>query len=522
MTAPVPSAASGVPERLRALQARWVEASAAERSNYQLYLIELTEALGVTRPRPAMPGDIGAPDTAYRFDYPISVVARTGEESTNFIDLFYGGHFALEAKDQDASASSTRLLVKAFGQVNSYARDLPDRPPYVMVLDVGKTLLVWDRWSGSYGGFNAGRRIDLTRLADSAEDTRLLRDIWTDPYVRDPRTRAQAVTKEIAVRLARLAAALEDRGHEQERVARFLMRCVFSCFAEDVQLLPDEVFRKTIEGLAERGTPEQFSTAITSLWKTMDEGGWFGAHELRRFNGHFFQSVEALPLTREDIALLVHAAKANWGSVEPTIFGTLLVRALDPEERHRLGAEYTPRAFIERVVRPTIEEPIRDRWTAVQAEVLQLRERGKPADVRKAEKSLRDFHAWLRGLQFLDPACGSGNFLYVTLDIVKRVELEIIKAVADITGQHALRFDEVGPWQFHGIEINQWAREIAELTLWIGFHQFWRQHHDVQPDEPILQDTGTLERRDAVLAYDRVSKIRLGVGLILSPAFRIQ
>lgn len=490
--------------RLRELQTRWTNVRPAERSNYQLYLIELTDALGVPRPGPAMPGDVEAPETAYRFDYPISVVTRSGEETTNFVDLLYGSHFALEAKDQEAGVSPNRLLIKAFGQVNSYARDLPDRPPYIMVLDVGKILLVWDRWSGAYGGFNAARRIDLTKLADNGEDIALLRDIWIDPSVRDPRASAQAVTKDIAGRLAELAASLEDRGHEPEKVARFLMRCVFSCFAEDVELLPDDIFRRTVKGLAERGTPEQFSTAITSLWKAMDEGGWFGAHELHRFNGHFFKSVEALPLTREDTALLVRAAEADWGNVEPTIFGTLLVRALDREERHRLGAEYTPRAFIERVVRPTVEEPIRDRWTAVQAEVLQLREKGRPTDIRKAEKSLVDFHEWLRGLHFLDPACGSGNFLYVTLDIVKRVEVEVIRAISELKGQHALRLDEVGPWQFHGIEINQWAREIAELTLWIGFHQFWRRHHDVQPDEPILQDTGTLERRDSVLSYDRV------------------
>src|SRR5437867_2231456 len=212
-TSPALAVPLDVTDRLRNLQERWAGASPAERSNYQLYLIELTEALGVLRPRPATPGDVEAPDTAYRFDYPISVVSRAGEEATNFIDLFFGGHFALEAKDQDAATSSNRLLVKAFGQVNSYARDLPERPPYIMVLDVGKTLLVWDRWSGSYGGFNANRRIDLTRLSGHPEDIRLLRDIWNDPSARDPRTKAQSVTKEIAGRLALLAAALEDRGH---------------------------------------------------------------------------------------------------------------------------------------------------------------------------------------------------------------------------------------------------------------------------------------------------------------------
>lgn len=203
---------------------------------------------------------------------------------------------------------------------------------------------------------------------------------------------------------------------------------------------------------------------------------------------------------------MLEAARADWQHVEPSIFGTLLVRALDPEERHRLGAEFTPRAYVERVVRPAVEEPIRERWTAVQAEVLQLRESGKAKDGERAEQRLREFHEWLRGLRFLDPACGSGNFLYVTMHLVKRIELEVLRALEEVTGRHEIRLDEVGPCQFHGIEVKAWAREIAELTLWIGFHQFWREHHDVQPPEPILQDTGTLECRDAVLAWDKLGE----------------
>ena len=154
------------------------------------------------------------------------------------------------------------------------------------------------------------------------------------------------------------------------------------------------------------------------------------------------------------------------------------------------------------MVGPAVEEPIRERWTAVQAEVLQLLGTGKPKDRATAEARVRDFHGWLRGLRFLDPACGSGNFLYMTMRLVKRVEVEVLEELASITGSHELRLAEVDPSQFWGIEVKPWAREIAELTLWIGFHQFWRERHHVQPEEPLLRDTGTLENRDAVLAHD--------------------
>ena len=482
-----------VAAKLKALAERWAGARPAERANAQSYLRELAEALRVEPPRPSGSG--------YEFEYAVKVVSRDGTETTNFIDLYKTGHFALEAKDEDPGRSPDVLLRKAFGQIRSYIGHLPhERPPYLLVLDVAKTMLVWDRWSGDYGGYSAGRRIDLRSLDTNPEAIALLSDIWSDPSARDPRGRAARVTKEIAGRLAELAAALEDRGHDQEQVARFLIRCVFTMFSEDVDLLPDEPFRQIIDRVA-LAHPEEFPGAVEELWRAMDKGERFGFRRLLRFNGHFFHEAKALPLTREDLALLLEASRADWKDVEPSIFGTLLVRALEPEERHRLGAEFTPREYVERLVRPTVEEPIRERWTLVQAEVLQLRESGKPKDKKTAVERLAGFHKWLRGLRFLDPACGSGNFLYVTLHTVKRIELEVIRALEELTGERTLRLEEVNPLQFYGIEVKSWAREIAELTLWIGFHQFWRQHHDVQPPEPILQDTGTLECRDAVLAW---------------------
>ncbi len=278
------------------------------------------------------------------------------------------------------------------------------------------------------------------------------------------------------------------------------MRCVFSMFAEDIGLLPDNEFRTAVEvGL---GDLNEFPEAMRGLWAAMDEGKRFGLRKLLRFNGRFFADVEVLPVEAADLAVLLEAAQADWRHVEPTIFGTLLTRALDPEERHKLGAEYTPREFIERVVRPTIEDPIRTNWVLVQAEVLQLREHGTRQAQQRAIKRLREFHGWLRTLQVLDPACGAGNFLYVALSIMKSVELEVVREIEGITGQSELSVQEIDPSQFHGIEVKAWAREIAELTIWIGHHQWWRRTHGhAQPPEPVLRDTQTLEHRDAVLQW---------------------
>ena len=486
--------------RLRALAESWKNVDANERASFQTWFLQFCDALGV--PAPLTPTD------DYRFELPVKVVDREGELATNFIDAWHAAHFAMEAKMSDpAVRNNDALLRKAFGQVRNYVSHVSGTPPpYLMVVDVPRTLMIWDRWSGSYGDFGAGRRIALGSLHERADDIALLQDVFARPQTRDPRGKAQLVTKEIASRLARLAAALEDRGLDQERVARFLMRCVFSCFAEDVGLLPEQLFRKTLEAARASGNAEHLKAALELLWKTMDEGGMFGAEMLHRFNGHFFKTREALPLESGDVTLLIEATSYDWSRVEPSIFGTLLVRALDPEERHRLGAEYTPREYIERLVEPTVVEPIREKWVAVQATVVQLEESGKKKEREQAVKVLLDFHSWMRGLRFLDPACGSGNFLYVTMAAVKRVEHEVLNEIQRVSGgQGGLVLDEVHPRQFHGIEIKPWAREIAELTLWIGYHQFWRETHGGRtPPDPILEDTGTIECRDAILAYDAV------------------
>ncbi len=488
---------------LQDLATYWAGAKAGERANLQTYVSRLCRALLLPEP--------GYRGSGYEFELQIDAITVEGKESANFIDCWKTDCFALEGKDDapgaKGKAANEALLRRAFGQVRNYVHHVPGAvpPPYLLVLDVGATLIVWDRWAGTYGGFEAGHRVDLATLHQRPADIALLRDVWLDPSARDRRGAAQAVTTEIAATLAQLAAALEDRGHDQEEVARFLMRVVFSCFAEDVGLLPPESFRQTVTEAGLKGSPKEFTEAIESLWHLMDIGGRVGPMKFLRFNGHFFKDATALPLTRAELVLVEAAARADWAEVEPSIFGTLLTRALDPEERHRLGAEYTPRAFIERLVRPTIEEPVLERWTAVQAEVVQLLASEKAKDRTTAEARLLEFHAWLRGLRVLDPACGSGNFLYVAMHALKRIELEVIRSIARVTGQASLRMEEIGPWQFYGIEVKPWAREIAELTLWIGFHQFWRLHHDVQPPEPILQDTGTLECRDAVLAWNAIT-----------------
>ncbi len=272
-------------DALRKLAARWVDAKARERSNVALYLGELCLALDVEGPRPAGSG--------YEYEYPVKVVDRDGNERSNFVDLFKRDHFVLEAKDKEPGRSDELMLRKAYGQARSYVTHLAgNTPPYVLVLDIARTMMVWDRWQGGFGGFGAGRRIDLPTLHERPADVSLLRDVWTQPQARDPRAKAQAVTRDVAEKLARLAASLEARGYDQERVSRFLMRCVFTMFAEDVRLLPDEPFRHP-RRRGRLAQPGRVRPGRGGPVARHDHGKRFGFRQLLRFNGHFFKDAKA-------------------------------------------------------------------------------------------------------------------------------------------------------------------------------------------------------------------------------------
>jgi hypothetical protein len=317
------------------------------------------------------------------------------------------------------------------------------------------------------------------------------------------------VTREIAGHLANVARSLDEAGHDPVKVAQFLMRCLFTMFVEDIELLQPPIFTAALkEHWLEN--PESFPGEVENLWRTMNEGGHlFNVGKVWKFNGGLFADPTALPLTKQQLGVLALAATSDWKDVEPAIFGTLLERALNPKERHRLGAHYTPRAYVERLIRPTIEEPLRAEWDNVRAQVLKLVSAEDPDKnlkaVAEARKIVYAFYDRLTKIRVLDPACGSGNFLYVALDLFKRIENEVIATLEGLGIDRITAFGRmVTPKQFLGIEIKEWAKEITELVLWIGWLQ-WQirtRGYKNHPDEPILHDYHNIERRDAVLDYD--------------------
>ena len=486
--------------------------SASELATAQSFTIELCRLLDLPEPHHAQD---------YMFERPVSFRHGDGGSSAGRIDCYKRGCFVLEAKKlKGVGAHGTPTapqrsyddaLLRARSQAENYARALPageGRPPFLIVVDVGKVIELYAEFTRSgatYVPFPDPRshRIRLADLRDPAIRARLAA-VWRDPLSLDPTRHAARVTREIAGHLAALAKLLEAGGHAPEAVAGFLTRCLFSMFAEDVGLIPKGGFTGLLDECA--ANPAAVPGLLGGLWRDMDSGTTFSAvlrAALPRFNGKLFKSPAVLPLSREQIGMLLEAAKADWTQVEPAIFGTLLERALDPRERHALGAHYTPRAYVDRLVQPTVIEPLRKAWGYVQGAAVMLAKEGKQ---KEAINELRAFHHRLCSLRVLDPACGSGNFLYVALEHLKRLEGEVLNQLHDIGhGQTLLEAEglTVDPHQFLGLELNPRAAAIAELVLWIGYLQWhFRTQGTGLPPSPILKDFRNIECRDAVLAHD--------------------
>ncbi|WP_287988712.1 type IIL restriction-modification enzyme MmeI [Acidiphilium sp.] len=433
--------------------ARWGDREGgAERANYAMFLSELCDVLEVPRPDPA---SATTEDNDYVFERAVRKTAIDGANSSGRIDLYKRDCFVLEAKQTrqkggkkevaleldlfgDMSPGPARgrkagggasgfdvLMFNAHRQATDYARALPVEhgwPPFILVCDVGNVIEVYADFSGqgkTYAQFPARRgfRITLDQLRDPAIRDRLRR-IWTDPQSLDPARHAARVTRDIAARLAAVSRALEAE-HEREEVALFLMRCLFTMFAEDCGLLPPDAF-KTILRRCE-ADPDLLGPTIGQLWEVMDKGGIALAIHARvpRFNGEFFRDQTVLPLSREAIGELRRAAEHDWREVDPSIFGTLLEQALDPDERRALGAHYTPRAYVERLVVATMIEPLRAEWAGALATAERQHADGRE---KAALATVSAFAEKLCGLRVLDPACGTGNFLYVALELLKRLE----------------------------------------------------------------------------------------------------
>jgi type II restriction/modification system DNA methylase subunit YeeA len=473
---------------------KWRHNELKERSASQSHFNDLCALLGVADP-------ITADGKGEWYAFEKGATKTGGGEG--WADVWKRGHFAWEYK------GPRKNLDAAFHQLLQYSVAL-ENPPLLIVSDMDR-IRIHTNWTNTVQEVHD---FSLEDLIDAGKRQKL-RAAFTDPEVFKPTKTRAALTEETAGEFATLAERLRHRGHDAYQVAHFINRLVFCMFAEDVGLLPDHLFTKMLE--VSRTRPADFTANAQTLFAAMAQpGGKVGFTAIDWFNGGLFEDDHVLPLSADDIYALIKAARRDWSAIDPSILGTLFERGLDPAKRSQLGAHYTDRAKIMMIVQPVIIDPLMAEWAAAKAKIEALiasapeRTAEKllsPAERAKRTKVLADaaaihsaFIERLAAFRVLDPACGSGNFLYIALRALKDIEH---RANLDAEALGLPRgFPRVGPEAVLGIELNPYAAELARVSVWIGEIQWMRSNGFDAARNPILRSLDTIECRDAVLNDD--------------------
>jgi len=473
--------------------ARWQRSKLSERAAAQSHFNQLCELLGEQTPTEA-----DQDGSTYTFEKG----AKKAAGGDGFADVWKRGYFAWEYKRKHKD------LDEAYQQLLQYREDL-ENPPLLVVCDL-------DRFQVHTNYTNTLKQVFAFDLADLVKNQptatcnlppfEVLRAVFTNPGRLKPGQTTAQVTEAAAAQFFRLAESLRSRGVPSERAAHFLMRVLFCLFSEDIGLLPNKLFSRLVTSNIDR--PADFTKRLKQLFGAMaGEGGSFGEHDIPYFDGGLFSDDEAYDLTRDDLGVLALSSLLDWSSIEPAIFGTLFERGLDPDKRSQLGAHYTSEADIRLIVEPVLMEPLRRRWAEVERQAIAIIEKSKTqqkAGQTKLRKALSDllmgFAAELSKVRVLDPASGSGNFLYVALKQILDLEKKI-SVFAASNGLSGL-LPRTSPEQLYGIETNVYAHELASVVVWIGYIQWQHDNGFHFGSHPILKPLTNIKHMDAILTHD--------------------
>lgn len=456
--------------------AKW-RSGGDERRDAQPFFEDLCRLVGHPTPREADPEHTW-------FTYEYGATKTSGGEG--WADVWKKGYFGWEAKGTHKS------LERAYEQLKMYA-DALQNPPLLVVSDL-HTIIIHTNFTNTV---KREIRFTIDQLTDY-ETRQILEAVFKSPEALRPGTTRASLTKEAAEKFTTLAQTLRDRGHTPQAVAHFLTRLLFSMFAEDIGLLPNNLFTRLVR--ASQGDAELFEKRCRELFAAMSKGGDVAFENVEWFNGGLFENGATLPLESADLKTLLEACELDWSSIEPSIFGTLFERGLDPSKRSQTGAHYTDPDTIMKLVRPVVIEPWLREWEEEKAALAKLLGRAKKSVSKPAQARFNHFLERLRAFTVLDPACGSGNFLYLALRALKDIEKRVL--VEGETLGLGRQFPGVGPKSVKGIEINTYAAELARITIWIGEIQWMIQNGYGAKKNPILQPLDQIENRDAVLNED--------------------
>jgi methylase of polypeptide subunit release factors len=401
-------------------------------------------------------------------------------------DAWYKAKFIWEYKRPHWS------LDKAYNQLLLYRESLGN-PPLLITSDTHKIII--------HTNFtNTAKKIyeiDFDRLL-TGDGLELLKHAFHDPQFFEPDQTKEQVTKATANTFVEVAKTLqkwtstENRRESPEQLAHFIIRLLFSLFAEDMKLLPNDVFTQLVT--YKDANIAHFTQALHNLFAAMRTGGFFGIYKIPYFDGGLFDDDFVPELPSDILYTLRDACSQDWSSIDPSIFGTLFERIIDESKRAQLGLHYTSADDIMLIVQPVLMKPLRDRWVSIKQQVRELLQ-NKQLD--EAHNCLSEFASEIAHIRVLDPACGSGNFLYVAL----RQLLDLQKEIITFSGQNGLPDIPltVSPAQLYGIEINPYAHELAQTTVWIGYLQWRFDNGFTEITEPILRPLHNIQMRDAIL-----------------------
>ena len=456
--------------------ARWKDNALTERAGAQAHFDDLCDLLGVDKPRD--------PD-----NYCFERGAKKSGGGDGWADVWKRGFFGWENKKPG------RDLKAALKQLTDYALEL-ENPPLLVVSDRERIEI-----HTAFSQYPDEPRLIKLDDIGKPENLQILRWVFTDPEKLKPTKSLAAITEEAAGKFGSLAESLRERGNPPDQVAHFLTQCLFCMFAEDENLLPRGVFTNLLDKAVDI---ERATNRITALFNAMQTGGDYGDEAVRWFNGGLFEKVDVPQLMLSDLVTLRAAAHMDWRAIDPSIFGTLFERGLNPKKRSQLGAHYTDPATIMKLVEPVIIRPLLAEWAVHRGHIAKLLDKSKKQGDKAYKDANAEFHQFLERLKnyrVLDAACGSGNFLYVALKTLKDIERRVNTEAEQLGLQRQVAI-ECGPNNVLGIELDPYAAELARVTVWIGEIQWMLQNGYPVSDKPILKPLDNIENRDALLNAD--------------------
>jgi hypothetical protein len=484
---------------------KWARFSGKETAGYQEHFNDLCALLGESTPAAADP--TGSQSFCFQKRvvkdaelFALNDTDRIAEEpetERGFADVWKSGCFAWEYKGKKKN------LDVAYKQLLRYRESLQN-PPLLVVCDFDR-YIVRTNFNATVQETHEFRNADI----DSPSVQHLLRALFRNPDFLKPQRTTREVTEKLAAQIALIACSLQEREsveladaktrrahrvaqRKNLRIARFLNRIVFCFFAEDTGLLPANVVTDLFR--AGDNDPEFFSERLEELFSVMATGGAFGSHRIRHFDGHLFEDSTVFQLNEEEIGALAIAGEADWQFIQPSIMGNLFERGLDPDQRAQLGAHYTSEEDITTLVEPVLMQPFRREWSQIKGDLAPAFAKGKGIAADRAKLSA--FHDKLAAITVLDPACGSGNFLYVSLQLLLDLEKELITFATQL----GFKFEpRVNVQQLKAIELNAYAFELAQVAVQIGYLK-WRRDNGFDNDRtPVLQVLDGFENKDALM-----------------------